>query len=75
MQFDRLNTFAHELMPATAQKIQLCMGERLISDLFSNDEDIAKAVGRQAELKSGVYLFIYPAKTATAPEQHAFLSI
>jgi ribonuclease G len=60
-QFDRLNTFAHELMPATAQKIQLYMGERLIFDLFTNDEDITKAVGRQVKLKSGGYLIIYQA--------------
>jgi Ribonuclease G/E len=74
-QFDRLNTFAYELIPATAQIMQLYMGERLIFDLFTNDEDIAKTVGRQVDLKSGVYLIIYPAEAATAPEQHASLSI
>jgi ribonuclease G len=55
--------------------MQLYMGERLIFDLFTNDEDIAKTVGRQVDLKSGVYLIIYPAEAATAPEQHASLSI
>jgi ribonuclease G len=57
-QFDRLKTFAQEFMPATAQKLQHYVGERPIFDLFNIDEDIAKALGRRVELKSGGYLII-----------------
>jgi ribonuclease G len=57
-QFDRLKTFAQEFMPATAQKLQHYVGERPIFDLFNIDEDIAKALGRRVDLKSGGYLII-----------------
>ena len=57
-QFDKLRTFAQEFMPATAQKLQHYSGERPIFDLFNIDEDIAKALGRRVDLKSGGYLII-----------------
>jgi len=57
-QFDLLKTFAAEFMPATAEKLQLYAGERPIFDLFNIDEDIAKALGRRVDLKSGGYLII-----------------
>jgi ribonuclease G len=57
-QFDRLKTFAQEFMPATVQKLQHYVGERPIFDLFNIDEDIAKALGRRVDLKSGGYLII-----------------
>ena len=57
-QFDKLKTFAQEFMPATVQKLQLYVGERPIFDLFNIDEDIAKALGRRVDLKSGGYLII-----------------
>jgi len=57
-QFDSLKLFAQEFMPATAQKLQHYAGERPIFDLFNIDEDIAKALGRRVELKSGGYLII-----------------
>ncbi len=57
-QFEKLKAFAAEFMPATAQKLQLYSGERPIFDLFSIDEDIAKALGRRVDLKSGGYLII-----------------
>ena len=57
-QFDMLKTFAAEFMPATAEKLQLYAGERPIFDLFNIEEDIAKALGRRVELKSGGYLII-----------------
>ena len=57
-QFDKLKTFAAEFMPATAEKLQPYVGERPIFDLFNIDEDIAKALGRRVELKSGGYLII-----------------
>ena len=57
-QFDMLKTFAAEFMPATVEKLQLYVGERPIFDLFNIDEDIAKALGRRVDLKSGGYLII-----------------
>jgi len=57
-QFEMLKMFAAEFMPATAEKLQLYVGERPIFDLFNIDEDIAKALGRRVDLKSGGYLII-----------------
>ncbi len=57
-QFESLKTFAQEFMPATVQKLQHYVGERPIFDLFNIDEDIAKALGRRVDLKSGGYLII-----------------
>ena len=57
-QFEMLKTFAGEFMPATIEKLQLYVGERPIFDLFNIDEDIAKALGRRVDLKSGGYLII-----------------
>ncbi|WP_411882272.1 ribonuclease G [Polaromonas sp. YR568] len=57
-QFEKLKTFAVEFMPATEQKLQHYGGERPIFDLFNIDEEIAKALGRRVDLKSGGYLII-----------------
>lgn len=57
-QFEKLKAFAAEFMPATLQKLQLYSGERPIFDLFNIDEEIAKALGRRVDLKSGGYLVI-----------------
>ena len=57
-QFEKLKAFAVEFMPATVAKLQLYVGERPIFDLFNIDEDIAKALGRRVELKSGGYLVV-----------------
>ena len=57
-QFDNLKAFAQEFMPATVPKLQHYAGERPIFDLFNIDEDIAKALGRRVDLKSGGYLII-----------------
>ncbi len=57
-QFESLKTFATEFMPATLQKLQHYAGERPIFDLFNIDEDIARALGRRVDLKSGGYLII-----------------
>ena len=45
-------------MPATLTKLQHYIGERPIFDLFNIDDDIAKALGRRVDLKSGGYLII-----------------
>ncbi|WP_332777778.1 ribonuclease G [Polaromonas sp.] len=57
-QFESLTAFAAEFMPATLQKLQLHSGERPIFDLFNIDEEVAKALGRRVDLKSGGYLII-----------------
>ena len=57
-QHDKLTVFATEFMPATLQRLQLHSGERPIFDLFNIDEEIAKALGRRVDLKSGGYLVI-----------------
>ncbi|MEC5211489.1 ribonuclease G [Polaromonas sp. CG_9.5] len=57
-QFEKLKAFAVEFMPATVPKLQLYSGERPIFDLFNIDEEIAKALGRRVDLKSGGYLVI-----------------
>ncbi|MDB5743269.1 MAG: RNAse [Polaromonas sp.] len=57
-QFEKLKAFAGEFMPATLPKVQLYSGERPIFDLFNIDEEIAKALGRRVDLKSGGYLVI-----------------
>lgn len=57
-QFQRLQAFGHEFMPAAAHKLQHYKGERPIFDLHSVDDDIAKALGRRVDLKSGGYLIV-----------------
>jgi ribonuclease G len=57
-QFDALKAFGAEFMPAAAEKLQHYKGERPIFDLFSIEEEIAKALGRRVDLKSGGYLSV-----------------
>ncbi|MGH6627838.1 MAG: ribonuclease G [Burkholderiaceae bacterium] len=57
-QFEQLQAFGQEFMPAAAAKLQLYKGERPIFDLFAIDEEIARALGRRVELKSGGYLIV-----------------
>ena len=57
-QFEALKAFGAEFMPMAAGKLQHYKGERPIFDLFSIDEEIAKALGRRVELKSGGYLIV-----------------
>jgi len=57
-QSDLLKAFGQEFMPAAAKKLQHYKGERPIFDLFAIDEEIAKALGRRVELKSGGYLIV-----------------
>ncbi len=57
-QFEALSAFARDYMPAAADKLQLYKGERPIFDLYSIDEEVAKALARRVELKSGGYLII-----------------
>ncbi len=57
-QFELLKKFAQEFMPAAALKLQHYKGERPIFDLFSIDDEIAKALGKRVDLKSGGYLVV-----------------
>jgi ribonuclease G len=53
-----LQGFAAEFMPDTVAKLQHYSGERPIFDLYNVDEEIARALGRRVDLKSGGYLVI-----------------
>lgn len=55
-QFGLLQGFAAEFMSDAGVKLQLYTGERPIFDLFNVDEDIARALSRRVDLKSGGYL-------------------
>ena len=57
-QFGLLKEFGEEFMPQAAARLQLYKGERPIFDLFSIDEEIARALGRRVDLKSGGYLIV-----------------
>ena len=57
-QFQRLRAFGVEFMPAAAGKLQHYKGERPIFDLYSIDDEVAKALGRRVDLKSGGYLIV-----------------
>ena len=57
-QFESLQAFGAEFMPMAAAKLQHYRGERPIYDLYSIDEEIARALARRVELKSGGYLIV-----------------
>ncbi|KQR56163.1 ribonuclease G [Acidovorax sp. Leaf160] len=57
-QFAALQAFGREFMPAAVPKLQLYRGERPIFDLYAIDEEVARALGRRVDLKSGGYLII-----------------
>ena len=58
MQFDALQAFGRTYMPAVVDKLEHYRGERPIFDLFGTEEDVAKALARRVDLKSGGYLII-----------------
>ena len=57
-QFERMQAFGQEFMPSAAAKLQLYKGERPIFDLYAIDQEIAKALGKRVDLKSGGYLIV-----------------
>ncbi|MCZ2103067.1 MAG: ribonuclease G [Comamonadaceae bacterium] len=57
-QFAALQAYGREYMPKAVERLQLYRGERPIFDLFGIDEEIARALGRRVELKSGGYLIV-----------------
>jgi len=58
MQFEALQAFGRTYMPAVVDKLEHYRGERPIFDLFGIEEDVAKALARRVDLKSGGYLII-----------------
>ena len=58
MQFDALKDFGSAYTPGSAAKLELYKGERPIFDLFGIEEEIARALARRVDLKSGGYLII-----------------
>ena len=57
-QFERLRAFGAEFTPTSVHKLEHYSGERPIFDLHKIDEEIAFALARRVELKSGGYLII-----------------
>ena len=57
-QFQKLREFGAEFMPAATEKLQLYKGERPIFDLYGIDDEVARALGRRVDLKSGGYLIV-----------------
>ncbi len=58
MQFEALKRFGDTYMPGAVGKLELYRGERPIFDLFGIEEEIARALGRRVDLKSGGYLIV-----------------
>ncbi|MCS6764615.1 MAG: ribonuclease G [Candidatus Protistobacter heckmanni] len=56
--FLKLEAFAAEYMPAVSNKLRHYSGERPIFDLFNIETEIARALSRRVDLKSGGYLII-----------------
>ncbi|MBP6851747.1 MAG: ribonuclease G [Rhodoferax sp.] len=57
-QFEHLVAFGREFTPSAVDKLQHYKGERPIFDLYGIDEEIARALGRRVDLKSGGYLVV-----------------
>ncbi|MDT7835183.1 ribonuclease G [Aquabacterium sp. OR-4] len=58
LQFDALKAFGETFTPGSTAKLDLYKGERPIFDLFGIEEEIARALARRVDLKSGGYLII-----------------
>ncbi len=58
LQYDDLKAFGEAFAPSSAAKLELYKGERPIFDLFGIEEEIARALARRVDLKSGGYLII-----------------
>jgi ribonuclease G len=57
-QLRALTTFAEQFTPAVTERLAHYDGERPIFELFNIDEEIAHALGRRVELRSGGYLIV-----------------
>lgn len=58
LQHDALLAFGQVYSPGAVKKLEHYKGERPIFDLFAIEEDIARALARRVDLKSGGYLII-----------------
>ncbi|MBC7942258.1 MAG: Rne/Rng family ribonuclease, partial [Chitinophagaceae bacterium] len=58
LQCDALQAFGETYTPGAVGKLELYRGERPIFDLFGIEEEIARALARRVDLKSGGYLII-----------------
>ena len=58
LQCDALKAFGDTYMPGAVAKLDLYRGERPIFDLFGIEEELARALARRVDLKSGGYLII-----------------
>ena len=56
MQYDALHLFGETYMPGAVAKLEHYKGERPIFDLFGIEEEIARALARRVDLKSGGYV-------------------
>jgi len=58
MQFEQLVAFGNAFTPTSVSKLMHYKGERPIFDLYNIDDEVARALGRRVDLKSGGYLII-----------------
>jgi len=58
LQYEALLAFGRAYTPGAVGKLELYRGERPIFDLFGIEEEIARALARRVDLKSGGYLII-----------------
>jgi len=58
LQHEALQVFGTAYTPGSAAKLEHYKGERPIFDLFGVEEEIARALARRVDLKSGGYLII-----------------
>jgi ribonuclease G len=58
LQYETLTRFGRDYTPTSVSKLQHYGGERPIFDLYNIDEEIARALERRVDLKSGGYLII-----------------
>ncbi len=58
LQHEELRRFGETFMPGTLARLELYRGERPIFDLYGVEEEIARALARRVDLKSGGYLII-----------------
>jgi ribonuclease G len=58
LQFAALREFGATFMPGAVAKLDLYRGERPIFDLFNIEDEVARALARRVDLKSGGYLII-----------------
>ena len=56
--FERAAKFARKFIPEVEDRVEYYPGERPIFDLYSVEDEIHKALGKRADLKSGGYLIL-----------------